>query len=105
MEMSLSKLWETVKDREAWSASVHGGTKSQIQLSDRTTATIGPLASHIIHSLTQTVCHGPSMLFDPHVLGDTKSEIKNICKSKSERQCASCGGIGDGLYVYLLFIH
>ena len=37
IDMSLSKLWEIVKDREVWSAAVHRVTKSWMRLIDQTT--------------------------------------------------------------------
>ena len=48
-DMNLSKLQEIVKDREAWSAAVHGVAKSQKQLSDWIPATsqIGWLKSFL----------------------------------------------------------
>ena len=36
MDVSLSELWEMVMDREAWRAVIHGVTKSQTRLSNRT---------------------------------------------------------------------
>ena len=40
MDMSLSKLWEIVEEREAWPAVVHGVAKSRTQLRDWTTTTM-----------------------------------------------------------------
>ena len=44
MDMSLSKLQEIVKDREAWGAAVHVVTKSQTRLRDRTITRLTQLA-------------------------------------------------------------
>ena len=39
MDMSLSQLWDIVKDREAWRVAVVGELQSKIQLIDETTTT------------------------------------------------------------------
>ena len=50
MDMSLSRFWETMKDRDAWHAAVHGIIKSRTQLSDWTTT----MANHLINS--EVIC-------------------------------------------------
>ena len=53
MDMSLSKVWELVMDREAWSTAVHGVTKRWTRLSDST-----ELMTHILHILSHPIFIG-----------------------------------------------
>ena len=41
MDMNLSKFWETVEDREAWCAWIHGVSKSRTRFSDCMTTGLG----------------------------------------------------------------
>ena len=54
MDMTLSKLWEMVEDREAWHAAVHGVTKRWTRLSNWTTTTPYLAQLHFFFLITST---------------------------------------------------
>ena len=64
MDMSLSKLWKMVKDREASCVAVRGVTKNRIRLSDWTAAAAGPLESILAPGRHST----PFLFSCPHQL-------------------------------------
>ena len=56
MDTNLNKLWETVKARGAWCASVHGVTKSRTQLSDWTTTELHPTVKPAVKHVESCSC-------------------------------------------------
>ena len=66
MDVSLSKLWEAVEDREAWRAAVHGAARSQTRLSDWTT-----LTKYLLKEKLHWVSHTKSLLLIQHQSSST----------------------------------
>jgi len=107
-EISLSKLWELVMDREAWNAAVHGVAKSQTQLSDWTELLRNIVMVSAIHQYESAIgihMSPPTRTFLPphsNLPGYDRAPHWAPCMSYSKYALANST---DGRYMFQCDIH
>ena len=98
MDVSLSKFRETVKDREVWSAAVHGVTKSWTWLSDWTTTnSLCPALCHLSQGYSITSVGVALQFPKPKVLRGvfTRTFLMSLCFGSPGRCCRKATVILD----------
>ena len=91
MDMSLSKLWELVRDREAWCGAIHGITKNRAWLSNWTELII---AWDMLHTCLMFQIHSPSLSTLPCALRDWSIWLginRLPCPLALSVFCVACG--------------